>query len=423
LFVYPDLQFCGHRLSPASDRILPYFSKASVILLGGVDVIAPTIREILAGSLIIAALAGSAAAQGGGGQGGQAPAPPPASNPGNDAPRVPNVPAPQPAPRETVTSIRGRILTGDNTLQNGITEVRIELDGGQPVGFAYANTNGEFFFQQTGMQLDQNVYVAVKVDGFKEHRERVFLTQMFSNNVDAFVSIFLEREPTIITVGPRGSAIVDLKQLRAKIPGKAVDEYEKAQKESSKGNRNKAIEGLQRAVKLAPDFYEAQYSLGVQYLNLSQLDEAESAFTRARDLSPKSAEPLANLGAVYYQRGETQNDAGQTDKAAATFEKAADLLEEAIQRDPLSPGALGYLGAALYKLGDYDEAEATLKRSLDLDADQHNARLMLINVYTRSSRYPEALEQIGVFLKRNPKAPQRASLENIKQQLEKSRPE
>src|SRR5262249_37253475 len=148
------------------------------------------------------------------------------------------------------------------------------------------------------------------------------------------------------------------------------DEYEKGLKESSKGNRAKAAESLERALKMAPDFYEAQHSLGIVYISLQKYDQAETAFLRARELSPKAAEPLFNLGTLYYQRGETQSDAGLSDEATATFKKAAEFLEESIRRNPLSSSAHWYLGAALYKIGSYDEAETTLKRALELDADE-----------------------------------------------------
>ena len=140
---------------------------------------------------------------------------------------------------------------------------------------------------------------------------------------------------------------------------------------------------------------------------------------RARDLSPKAAEPLINLGMLEYQRGEAQADGGHSEEADALFNKAADFLEEAIRRNPLSPLAHGYLGAALYKLDEFEKAEQTLKRALELDADQNDARLMLINVYTKSARYADALEQIKTFFAKNPKAPQRPAVENIKQQIEK----
>jgi Tfp pilus assembly protein PilF len=351
-------------------------------------------------------------------QGGQT-TPPPQPTPQPQ----PRQPAPNPGPQPTFPSqnqnlnIRGRIITGVHTSDLSITEVRFETDGGQPVGFAYTNSNGEFNFQRVGFSLDQTMYVVVNVPGFKPYRDRIF-GGFTPGSFDGFLTIFLERETTV-KVDKNAPTVIDLKQLRAKIPGKAVDEYEKAVKESSKGNRGKAVEGLQRAIKLAPDFYEAQHSLGLQYLALQKYDDAESAFFRARDLSPKAAEPLINLGTLYYQQGESQSDAGHPDEAAATFQKAAEVLEESIRRSPLSSPAHSYLGAALYKLASYEEAETVLKRALDLDEDQHNARLMLVNVYSKSARYREALEQANIFLQKNPKAPQRPALENIKQQIEK----
>jgi tetratricopeptide (TPR) repeat protein len=342
-------------------------------------------------------------------QGGQTPQPTP-------QPPRPNV-TPTPAPNQSLR-IRGRIIAGPHGLDSAITEVRIETDGGQPVGFAFADSNGEFTFERNGIAPYQNVYAVVKVDGFKPYRERLFFSD-FRGSFESVLTIFLEREPTV-TVSGKDGTVVDLKQLRAKIPGKAVDEYEKALKESSKGNRVKAAEGLERALKLAPDFYEAQHSLGIQYIGLQKYDQAETALLRARDLSPKAAEPLINLGTLYYQRGESHSDAGRAEEAATTFKKAEDVLEESIRRNPLSSSAHFYLGATRYKMDSYEEAETSLKRALELNADEQNARLMLVNVYTKSARYIEALEQTNIFLAKNPKSPQRAALEAIKEKIEKA---
>ena len=346
-------------------------------------------------------------------QGGQTPQTP---QPTPQPPRQPNV-TPTPAPNQSLR-VRGRIIAGPHGLDAAITEVRFETDGGQPVGFAFADSNGEFTFERNGMVPDQNIYAVVKIDGFKPYRERLFFGD-FRGSFETFLNIFLERESTV-TVSGKDGTVVDLKQLRAKIPGKAVDEYEKALKESSKGNRVKAAEGLERVLKLAPDFYEAQHSLGIQYIGLQKYDQAETALLRARDLSPKAAEPLINLGTLYYQRGESHSDAGRAEEAATTFKKAEDVLEESIRRNPLSSSAHFYLGATRYKMGSYEEAETSLKRALELNADEQNARLMLVNVYTKSARYIEALEQTNIFLAKNPKSPQRAALEAIKEKIEKA---
>jgi tetratricopeptide (TPR) repeat protein len=350
-------------------------------------------------------------------QGGQAP--PPQQTP---QPQQPRQPTPQPTfptqGQQQPLTIRGRILADANTIFQ-MTEVRFETDGGQPMGFAYTDSGGEFRFERTaGFSTDQTIYVMVKVDGFKPYRERLggpFGISAF----DSFLTIFLERENVVTVPAKGGAAVVDIKQLRAKVPGKAVDEYEKALKEFSKGNRDKAVEGLQRAIKLAPDFFEAQHTLGVQYFALQRYDDAESALLKARDLNPKSAEPLMNLGSLYYQRGERQSDAGNAEEAERAFQKSVEFLEESIRRNQLSPAAHSYLGAALYKIGEYERAEAALQRALDLDQDQHDARLMLVNVYAKEARYSDALEQSNIYLAKFPKSPQRPAIEKAKAQLEK----
>ncbi len=296
-------------------------------------------------------------------------------------------------------------------------EVRFETDGGQPVGFAFTDSNGEFTFQRLGFSGDQTLFVIVNLEGFKPYRERiggVFGMSSFAG----LINIFLDREAKAGREAA-GATVVDLKQLRAKIPGKAVDEYEKAVGEASKGNASKAAERLERAIRLAPDFYEAQATLGVQYLRLQKYQDAEAALIRARDLSPKAAEPLLNLGTLYYQQGENQSDAGHPQEAAGTFQKAAGVLEESVRRNPLSAAANSYLGAALYKTAAYDRAETVLNRALELEDGLQNARLVLINVYSKQQRYKEALDQINAFILKNPKSPQRPALEGIKQQIEK----
>ena len=367
-----------------------------------------SLRKILLGFLIV--LWPTCLVQGQGGQAPQSGQRPPAPQPQPPA-AIPPAASIQPL------RIRGRIITGPQGIDSAITEVRFEFEGGQPLGFAYADSNGEFTFERDGVTPSQTVYAIVNIEGFKPYRERLF--NDFGGSSTRFLTIFLERESTV-TMPANNGTVVDLKQLRAKIPGKAVDEYEKALKVSAKGNPVKAAEGLERAVKLAPDFYEAHYSLGIQYMGLQKYDQAQTAFLRARDLSPKAAEPLINLGKLYYQRGESQSDVGRSAEAATTFKEAADFLEESIRRSPLSPSAHAYLGAALYKVGSYDQAETTLKRALELDANEQNARLMLVNVYTKSGRYDEALEQINIFLAKNPKSAQRESLEALKEKIEKA---
>jgi len=316
-------------------------------------------------------------------------------------------------------TINGRIITDTAHPPEQMIEVRFETEGGQRLGYAYTRGAGEFTYSDNTGQVgrEQNVYVVVEVEGFKPYRERLNTFGGFIGQI----TIFLER-PNVAarTAKSGGPPIVDIRQLRAKIPGKAVDEYEKALKDSSKGEYSKGIERLERAVKLAPDFYEAQNSLGVQYSRLQRYQDAETAFARAKDLNPNAADPLINLGVLYYQRGEIQTDAGHKDEAAQAFQKSAGFLQDAIRRNPLSPAAHQYLGAALYKTAAYEPAESMLHRALELDGELHEARIMLINVFTKQNRWNDALEQANTYLAKNPDSPQRADIQRIKQQIEKA---
>lgn len=323
------------------------------------------------------------------------------------------------APNQSQTiNIHGHVITGAHSGPS-ILELRFETDGRQPIGFAYANASGEFRFQKSGIMLDSTLYVVVTLEGYAPYRERVVNSGPGPGAFDATLSIFLETERTTDTAQSGGDPVVDTRKPRAKIPGKAVDEYEKAMRDVAKGNPAKAVEGLERVVRIAPDFYEAQQSLGIQYVALRKFQEGEAALTIARNLSPNSGAPLINLGALYFKLGQVQSDAGHLEEAAATFAKAVDLLNEAVLRSPLSSAAFSNLGAALYKIGEYNRASASLNKALEIDDNEDNARLVLVNVYAKSARYEDALEEIGRFLTRNPNSPQRASLETIRDQIQK----
>jgi Flp pilus assembly protein TadD len=321
-------------------------------------------------------------------------------------------------PNQTPTiNIHGHVITGAHSGPS-ILEVRFETDGRQLIGFAYANTSGEFVFQKSEITVVSSLYVVVNLEGYAPYRERVINSGPRPGAFDATLSIFLEPEKTLDAVQSGDVPVVDANQSRTKVPAKAVDEYEKAMKDAAKGNPEKAVEGLQRAIRIAPDFYEALQSLGIQYIALQKFQEAEAALVRARNLSPNSGAPLINLGALYFKEGQLQSDAGHPDEAGALYAKAVDILNEAVRRSPASSTAYSNLGAALYKVGDYERARINLSRALEIDDHENGARLVLINVYVKAARYTVALVDVGRFLAMNPNAPERASLESIQNQIQ-----
>jgi tetratricopeptide (TPR) repeat protein len=341
--------------------------------------------------------------------------PPPPTTPTQPTPQ-PRAPTPVPdrQPIDRSINISGRLVANARLPERQI-EVRLEGQSAERVGYAYTDGAGEFTFRGVSVAPDQIYYLIANVEGFKPVRERLDYGRdlLFSPRL----TIFLESEVVFSTDG-NGPSVVGVRQLKTKIPDKALDEYKKALKDSTAGNHKQAVERLERAIKLAPDFYEAQNNLGAQYLRAQRFREAEKAFAHARDLNPEAAEPLLNLGTLEYQQGEIQAAAGKEEEAGAAFEKALTLLDESIRRNPLLAPAHQYLGATFYKTANFEKAESSLRRALELDSKLSDAELMLVNVYTRQNRFEEALKQIDSYMEKFPKASQRPALEKIREQIQ-----
>ena len=72
----------------------------------------------------------------------------------------------------------------------------------------------------------------------------------------------------------------------------------------------------------------------------------------------------------------------------------------------------------LYHLAAYPAAETALLDAFGLDGAPGNVRLMPINVYVRQNRLNAALEQAVAFIDENPDAPERNSIEQVREQIE-----
>ena len=207
--------------------------------------------------------------------------------------------------------------------------------------------------------------------------------------------------------------MIDVSEMQREYPKKAIEEYQKALQDSRKGDTEKAMKRLQEALKLAPDFYHAHNNLGVIYQKLGQYREAEKEYQTARELSPTSQQPLVNLGSLFIQEADSREADGRR-VVGQLLDAAMDLLDEAIRMRPLSVMAHYYLGAANYKSGFYKEAEASLNRAHELDPRMGMIRLMLANVFMKQSKWEDVLEQLNAYLKENPKASDRAAIDQMR---------
>jgi predicted O-linked N-acetylglucosamine transferase (SPINDLY family) len=104
------------------------------------------------------------------------------------------------------------------------------------------------------------------------------------------------------------------------------------------------------ALKVAPDYPEAHYNYGTAQLNQGRWEEAARSFRRAIALRPGYAEAYCNLGTAY-------GNQDRLDEAVAGFKKAIGI-------NPAYAGAYYNLGTVLMSHGRYDEAITQFEQAL-----------------------------------------------------------
>lgn len=337
--------------------------------------------------------------------------PPPPDQPRGDLPRT------RPPGASRSMRIPGRIITGASRLPADIVEVRIETAGRVRIAFAYADGSGEFEFRNFQFQPGEFYYVVTEVEGFEPVRER--LSDYVSPDFGGQIPLFLRPLKTELAAGSGdGGQVVDIRQLSLNVPKDALDDFDRAREFSEEGRDAEALEILEDLVQRVPEFYDAVEALGMTYFRLGRFEHAADALSSAHELSPATASVLLNLGAVLYRQAESLDASGETGPAMELFRESATRLRESIDRDPFSGPAHLRLGAALYELGELEDSEATLRRSLELDSELLDSRLVLANVYVRQSRFVEALDEVNLFLEARPDSGYGPALEQMRSQIQ-----
>ncbi len=298
-------------------------------------------------------------------------------------------------PNQRGVEVAGKISFGSGpTPDRQILLHLLTLDG-TPIQTTRTLSFGNFSFKNVPRG---QYFIHVNIEGFREVKQRVWVTGQM------WVDVALYEIPEVVETGGGSADLhrVDAVTLAMRHPEEAVEEHEKSLRDSAKGDTKRAIERLEKALRLAPDFYEARNNLGVQYQKSGRLDDAESEFRRAHELNRNAAQPLINIGSLWLEQGD--------------FQPALVVLREAVRLEGRSPAALYYLGYALYKLEQLDEAENLLIRALELDRAS-TTRLMLANVYRQQQKYDRALDQLEAYLEENPEGEERDAVGALRSSL------
>jgi len=125
--------------------------------------------------------------------------------------------------------------------------------------------------------------------------------------------------------------------------------FERGQNAHARGDLERAVDFYEQALKLRPEFPEAEFQLGSALSTLNRLPEAEAALRRSIALRRDWALPYSTLGALLARSNRDQD--------------AEPPLRQALKLDPENPLALRALAEVRLRAGDKPGAAELARRA------------------------------------------------------------
>ena len=274
-------------------------------------------------------------------------------------------------------------------------------------------------------EAEKELSTAIKLGGDEMKEAHRLLAIIYSSRGDkqqaiAELETYLRLNPTTPDAEQLRNAILKLKDPNAVKPGvvnaevanvpkKALAHYDAASEHSKKGDHTGAIEELKLAIAEHPTFKQAFNDLGVQYLKLNRLPEADAAFQGALKLDAESFAALINRGIVNVMM--------------KRHGEAVPILRKALKKNDQSAVGHYFLGEALTNLGLFDEAEKELLASLALGKEEmKEAHRILANIYTSRGARQQAATELETYLKLAPDTPDAEKLKDMIRRLKEPNP-
>lgn len=177
-------------------------------------------------------------------------------------------------------------------------------------------------------------------------------------------------------------------------PKEARKAYDKARDALRKEKTAEAQKELAKAVEVYPKFAAAWYQLGVLQSKNNELADARKSYAQAIESDPKLVTPYLPLALLAVRD--------------RNWQEVADTTERLLKLDAVDfPEAYYYNAAANYNLKKVDDAEASVRQSLKLDAAHRfpqAAHLLGLILYQKND-YAGAAEQLRNYQQLAPGAP------------------
>lgn len=262
----------------------------------------------------------------------------------------------------------------------------LEGSNGSVGGTTYTNDLGEAQF--LGVPVG-DYHVQISGDGIQPKDSDTFEvdSRKITQSQYVVVTKLEESGPKPLSAKSSTVSVTDLN-----VPPKARKEVDKANEEMATHNWKKALEHLNKAVTLAPQYATAYNNMGVLYDKMNDIPHEEEALQKAVSLDGHFAPALLNYGKLCLRQKNPL--------------QAETLLQRAASSDPSDTEIVTLLSFAEFMNRHFDAAINNAVQAHSSGRD-HSSFLHYIaaRAYQQENQQQRALAEFQDFLKEEPKGP------------------
>jgi len=176
------------------------------------------------------------------------------------------------------------------------------------------------------------------------------------------------------------------------VPEKAREHLEKAADAFAKGEVDKAIESIRKAIDIYPQYAQAYNNLGVALISKGDPTGAERAFADALNINDKFVPAMINVARMRFK---TQN-----------LVQAAELVQKSVALEPNNLEALALWANIAFYQGNYSDVTNAVNRIHALPHEGFaEAHLIAAEAYQKQEKNDQSLNECSLFLKEAPNSP------------------
>lgn len=294
--------------------------------------------------------------------------------------------------------VSGEVRMADSGETATGVPVRLERFSGGLIDQIVTDSRGRFRFAN----LPRGYYkVIVNAPGFKPVQQDADLQVIFRTYlIFELVSNSLKNASGL----PLLTDVID-----ARVPAAAREDFENGRAALKANNYKEGIAYLEKAALGYSNFFEAQFLLGIAFIDLKEWEKAEKVLLRAVEIRPQNATAMIYLGEVYWRQ-----------KRNADAERS---LLEGLKLDQKSWHGYYTLGRLYWDMGEVVKAGGPIGMTLQLKPELAEAHLLAGNILLRVNQRERALVEYREYLRLAPKGEFVGQVQELVRKVEKTLPE